>query len=268
MHVRVILKHLDIIVFGLIAFIGASSAGAESHAKPYRDCPKCPQMLHIPGGSFSMGDARGDGDGNELPVHTVNIRPFSMGRFKVTFAEWDRCTKDHACDEVYDEGWGRGRRPVMNITWGQAQRFIAWLQVKSGKPYRLPSEAEWEYAARAGSKGPFPSGDDLAAGLANCYSECGENFDNTSPVGSFKPNAFGLYDTLGNVWEWVQDCWADSYKDAPIDGTARTTGDCKKNIARGGSWQNESHDLRFSTRSAQPMEIRFDIIGIRVARSD
>jgi formylglycine-generating enzyme required for sulfatase activity len=219
-----------------------------------------------------MGDARGDGDPNELPVHTVRVRAFSMGRFDVTYDEWNLCMKDGVCDEVYlapyEESFGRGRRPVVNVTWGQARRFIGWLSKKSGKPYRLPTEAEWEYAARAGATTPYPSGNELAPGIANCYSECGEDYDLTAPVGSFKPNAFGLYDTVGNVWQWVQDCWADSYKGAPTNGSARTTGDCQSNIARGGGWRNDPHELRFSARSKMAHEIRFNMIGFRVARRD
>ena len=194
----------------------------------FRDVPDAPEMVVIPAGRFVMGSpaseqGRSDDEG---PQHEVHIaRPFAVGRFQVTFDEWDACVAAGGCKHrPKDEGWGRGKRPVINVSWEEAQAYVAWLSKKTGQQYRLLSEAEWEYAARAGTTTRYPWGDDPGVNRAN-FDGSGSQWSSkqTAPVGSFEPNAFGLHDMIGNVLEWVQDCWNDGYKGAPADGSARET---------------------------------------------
>ena len=147
-----------------------------------------------------------------------------------------------------DSGFGRGTKPVINVNWDDAQQYVAWFSKMTGQPYRLLTEAEWEYAARAGTTTAYSWGDEIGKGNANCNG-CGSKWDNreTSPVGSFKPNAFGLYDMHGNVWQWVQDCYHDNYNGAPTDGSAWTSGDCSRRVLRGGAWGNFPRNLRAAT---------------------
>ena len=209
---------------------------AERALKPwqcFRECAKdCPEMVVVPAGEFMMGSPateKGRYD-NEGPQHTVTIaKPFAVSKFDVTFADWDACVSVGGCPQVGDSGFGRGTRPVINVSWDDAQQYVAWFSKMTGQPYRLLTEAEWEYAARAGSTTAYFWGDEIGKGNANCNG-CGSQWDNrqTSPVGSFKPNAFGLYDMAGNVWQWVQDCYHDNYDGAPTDGSAWTIGDCNQ----------------------------------------
>jgi len=200
-----------------------------------------PEMVIVPAGSFEMGDHEQRYDVDELPLHNVRIqKPFAMGRYEVTFEEYDQYAKATGRKPPDDVRWGRGRRPVIKVTWQQTTDYAKWLSEQTGKRYRLPTEAEWEYAARAGTKSRYWWGNDLIKGMANCNG-CGSEWDNkqTAPVGSFKPNPFGRYDTSGNVMEWVQDCWHKDYKGAPADGSAwleAGRGDCNRRIIRGGSW--------------------------------
>ena len=200
-----------------------------------------PEMVSIPGGAFQMGDLSG-GIVSEKPVHTVTIKPFNLGKYEVTFAQWDACVADGGCGGYRpdDEGWGRGNRPVINVSLDDAQLFIDWLNGKTGGNYRLPTEAEWEYAARAGTTTRFSWGDDLGRNRANCRN-CGSQWDNeqTAPAGSFPANAWGLHDMHGNVWEGVQDCWYSDYTWAPNDGSAWIEGDCSEHAKRGGAWDND-----------------------------
>ena len=235
------------------------------------DCLECPEMVVVPAGSYRMGSR--DGYSNEEPVHEVAIgAPFAVGRYEVTFAEWDACARDGGCprgdDIAKDEGWGRGRRPVIRVNWNDAQRYVQWLSRKTGKPYRLLSESEWEYAARAGAETAYSWGDGIGVNRANCIG-CGSQRDDsgTSPVGSFEANAFGLHDMHGNVWEWVEDCWNDSYAGAPADGSAWLTGNCGRRVLRGGSWVNIPSYLRAADRSWDTTVIRFNNFGFRVART-
>jgi Sulfatase-modifying factor enzyme 1 len=183
----------------------------------------------------------------EDPPHEVTIaKTFAVGRTEVTFAEWDICVAEGACLKASDSGWGRGDRPVINVSWDDAKEYVAWLSRITGKDYRLLSEAEWEYAARAGTTTPYSWGDNIGKGNANCRG-CDSQWDGkqTAPVGSFKPNAFGLYDMHGNVIEWVEDRWHESYGGAPTDGTAwLQDGDASRPIVRGGSWVSGPQDLR------------------------
>ena len=232
----------------------------------FRDCTECPQMVVIPAGSFTMGSpASEEGrDDDEGPQRRVTIaKPFAVGRFEVTFDEWDACVADGGCGgyRPEDEGWGRGRRPVINVSWHDAKAYLKWLSGKTGKDYRLLSEAEWEYAARAGTTTAYHWGDRFDKSKAN------NNGSKTVPAGRYGANAFGLYDMHGNVWEWVEDCYHYSYNGAPVDGTAWTTGRCGNRVLRGGSWDGDPHDLRSALRTGLRPADRVYLIGFRVARS-
>ncbi len=183
----------------------------------FKECANCPEMVVVPAGSFTMGSPTTEPGHSvdESPQHTVTIvRPFAIGRFEVTFDEWDACAADGGCNgyKPADEGWGRARRPVINVSWDDAEAYIAWLSKKTGKSYRLPSGAEYEYATRAGTQTAYPWGKAIGTNNANCHA-CGSKWDakQTAPVGSFAPNGFGLYDMVGNVREWTEDCYHDSY---------------------------------------------------------
>jgi formylglycine-generating enzyme required for sulfatase activity len=229
----------------------------------FRDCPHCPEMVVVPAGSFEMGSQ----SDHETPLHRVTIpRPFAIGRREVTFAEWDQCADAGGCKYHGDDhGWGRGDRPVIDLSWLDAREYATWLSRKTGQAYRLPSEAEWEYAARGGTKTAFWWGGDISSGQANCR-ECGGRFQQTSPAGSYAPNPFGLYDTAGNVAEWVQDCWNDNYRGAPRDGTPRVTGDCRLRVLRGGAFDSQSRYLRSAARFRYDSDVRYVANGFRLAR--
>ena len=210
-----------------------------------RECDQCPEMVVVPAGRFRMGDLSGDGVSNEQPVHDVTVSPFAAGKYEVTFGEWDACVAGGGCTHrPADSGWGRGTRPVIDVSWDDTQAYVRWLSRETGKPYRLLSEAEWEYVARAGSTTKYWWGNEADHDHANYgKDECCEGMAagadrwvNTSPVGSFKANAFGLFDTVGNVFEWVEDCWNKHYNGAPADGSAWMSGDCDRHVLRGGSW--------------------------------
>ena len=257
----------------------ALTFGAEARAgEAFRDCAECPEMVAVPAGSFAMGSPPGEKGRTEAegPVRQVTIaRPFAIGKYEVTFAEWDACLRAGGCEHrPDDEGWGRGRRPVMNVSWQDAQAYLRWLSAKTGEDYRLPSEAEWEYAARAGTTGPFHFGRAISPELANYGGNAahgpgakGAWRERTAPVGSYPPNAFDLHDAHGNVSEWVQDCWNRSHAGAPSDGSARLDGDCSLRVLRGGSWYVKARFLRSAYRiwNAPDFRLRF-LIGFRVAR--
>jgi formylglycine-generating enzyme required for sulfatase activity len=220
-----------------------------------RDCAECPAMVLVPAGEFTMGSPPDEPDrfNDEGPQRAVKIAaPFWVGKYEVTFGEWDACVAAGGC-RTKPNDWGRDNRPVVNLSWNDAKEYVGWLSQKTGKTYRLLSEAEWEYAARAGTKTPFslpaPGGsDDIAGkGLANCNG-CGRASRKTAPAGSFKANEFGLYDTAGNVWEWVEDCWHDSYDGAPPHGSAWVNYDCSMRVLRSGAWNVEPRYLRSAQR--------------------
>ena len=224
------------------------------------------EMVSIPGGSFYMGD--GKGYNNEQPVHRVTVLAFMLGKYEVTFAQWDACVADGGCKGYSpdDEGWGRGDRPVINVSWEDVQSFIGWLNRKTGRNYRLPSEAEWEYAARAGSTTEYSWGDDIGNNLANCHNFfCGDRWGYTAPAGSFPANAWGLHAMHGNVWEWVQDCRNDSYEGAPKDGSAWTSGNCSQGVFRGGSWFLHEGSLGSANRHSSDRLLRNRTLGFRLA---
>jgi formylglycine-generating enzyme required for sulfatase activity len=228
-------------------------------------------MIVIPDNEFWMGSPateKGHFD-DEGPQHKVIIsQPFAISKFDVTFADWDACASVGGCPQLDDSGLGRGRRPVINVTWHAANQYVAWLSKMTGKSYRLLTEAEWEYAARAGATTPYFWGEEIGIGNANCDA-CGSKWDGrkTSPVGSFRPNAFGLYDMVGNVWQWVQDCWREGYDGAPRDGSAWTSGECSRRVVRGGSWLDDPLKLRAGYRGAESVASQDYRLGFRVARS-
>jgi len=230
----------------------------------FRDCPDCPEMVVLPAGSFGMGSS----SDYEKPVHRVSIaRSFAIGLREVTFNEWDKCVDDGGCKtRADDRGWGRGDRPVINVSWLDTKEFVAWVSQKTGRVYRLPSEAEWEYAARAGTDTPFWWGRDAGSRQANCR-ECntGQSAE-TLPVGTFNANPFGLYDTAGNAAEWVEDCWNDNYVGAPTDGSAWVTGQCRLRVLRGGSFDSQSKFARSMARFRYDFDVRYSANGFRVVR--
>jgi len=238
----------------------------------FRDCPApvCPSMVVLPGGSFVMGsDADGRGSyEDERPAHAVTVRSFAVGRFELTFQEWDACFQDKECPHwPADEGWGRERRPVINVSWEDAQHYVKWLSQRTGQSYRLLTEAEWEYAARAGTTTQYSFGDEIRR--LGEYAWMNSNSGNQShPVGEKKPNPFGLFDMHGGVWEWVQDCWHRDYQGSPpLDGSAWES-DCRVNrhVVRGGGWGDTFRQVRSSYRYGYSAEGRSIYQGLRVAR--
>jgi formylglycine-generating enzyme required for sulfatase activity len=238
----------------------------------FKECAHCPEMVVLPAGRFMMGspsDEKGRLN-DEGPRHQVVIgKPFAVSRFEVTFEEWDACWTLGGCDYLpSDQGWGRGRQPVINVSWEDAQRYVAWSSQRTGRTYRLLSEAEWEYAARAGSDKAYAWGDDIGKGNANCV-DCESKWDGrqTAPVGSFAANAFGLYDMHGNVWEYVEDCYRGNYDNAPSDGTTLSTDGCSHSVVRGGSWLDDPQGLRSAYRQRILPDARVYYVGFRVART-
>lgn len=242
----------------------------------FQECADCPDLMVIPGGSFLMGSPEDEPErsNREGPQHTVNVPVFALGLYPVTFDEWDACVADGGCShDPDDSGYGRGSRPVINVSWHDAQEYSHWLSMKTGQHYRLPSEAEWEYAARAGTTGRFNTGDCITTDQANFRgsrpaSGCpaGVYRQQTLPVASFAPNDFGLYDTHGNVWEWVMDCYSRGYVGAPSNGSAWMAGDCGLAVMRGGSYWNDGHFLR-SARRVWPSRTSRGTGGFRIARA-
>ncbi len=249
---------------------------AEQALKPgdaFHECAKdCPEMIVVPAGKFLMGspETEKDRQDNEGPQHDVSIaRAFAVAKFDVTFADWDACVSVGGCPQLGDSGYGRGTRPVINVSWDEAQKYVTWLSSMAGQPYRLLTEAEWEYAARAGTATPYYWGDEIGIANANCNG-CGSQWDGkeTSPVGSFRPNAFGLYDMAGNVWQWVEDCYRDRYDEqTPRDGSAWTAGDCSSRVVRGGSFSYNPQFIRAATRTWGTPGVHSNFIGFRIARS-
>jgi formylglycine-generating enzyme required for sulfatase activity len=231
-----------------------------------------PEMIVIPSGKFRMGDIQGRGLKVEQPVHEVHIRrPFAVSRYEITFNQYDEFAKATGRQLPDDEGFGRNRRPVIRVSWDEAVEYASWFSRQTGKHYRLPSEAEWEYAARGGTDTAYWWGNDMKPGYANCTS-CGTPPEKrqTMPVGSFKPNPFGLYDTVGNVREWVQDCWHDSYEGAPSDGSAwekEHNGNCNGRVHRGGSFRGvNKNNLTSSSRDMYRAAARPYWVGFRLVR--
>jgi formylglycine-generating enzyme required for sulfatase activity len=243
----------------------------------FRECAEyCPEMIVIPAGKFEMGSqvAEKDRNDNESPRHLVTIaQSFAVSKYPVTFADWDACVSVGSCPKEDDEGsdadlGGSWMRPVINVNWYDAQKYVAWLSKMTGKPYRLLKEAEWEYAARAGTTTAYYWGDEVGQNNTNCRG-CGSwGGKTTSPVGSFKPNAFGLYDMVGNVTQWVLDCYHDNYHLAPTDGSARiTASDCSRRVVRSGSFLLAPRFSRSARRAFSFPDTRIDNKGFRVGRT-
>jgi len=231
------------------------------------DGTKGPEMVVIPPGQFMMGSEL---DSNEQPIHEVRIDyGLAVGRYPVTFDEYDHYCRRTDADEPGDQEWGRGTRPVINVTWYDANGYCSWLSRETGHTYRLLSESEWEYTARAGSTTEYPWGDDIGVNNANCeVSGTRWSGESTSPVGSFRPNEFGIYDMHGNVYEWCQDCWNFDYKDAPRNSSAWLTGECGGRVIRGGSWNSLPAGVRSAHRTWNVPDNRdFNLIGFRLART-
>ncbi|MDE0706075.1 MAG: SUMF1/EgtB/PvdO family nonheme iron enzyme [Rhodospirillaceae bacterium] len=230
-----------------------------------------PVMVVIPAGSFRMGCLNDDGDCylDEFPVHTVNVPRFALAKYELTFEQWDACVDAGGCSyRAHDRGWGRGDRPVIRLNLAHAQSYVSWLSQQTGEDYRLPSESEWEYAARAGTETKYDWGNAIGVNRANCKG-CGSQWDGvqTAPVGSFAANPWGLFDMHGNVWEWTADCDNLSYTGAPSDGSVWTTGRCSMRVLRGGGWDNHSDFIRARYRGSADVSLTTDVIGLRVARA-
>lgn len=256
-------------------------ATLSAETTPYRpgsafaDCVDCPEMVVVPPGTFIMGSTQEERaalgvlsmlDKMESPRHPVTIAyRYAVARYSVTFAQWDACVADGGCDGYRpdDSGWGRGRRPVVNVDFANANAYVAWLKKKTGQPYRLLSEAEWEHAARAGTTSWFFYGDKVTPDNANS----GNHLDRTAPVGSYPPNAFGLYDMSGNTAQWVQDCYHNGYENAPADGSPwMKDADCAVRNVRGGGWSLADWTVRIAQRIGDPVAQKNNHLGFRVAR--
>ena len=277
-HYLAALELLDVAEAGAAAVeAAAAAAAAEREARAVaaaaaavaRGVPLA--MVVIEAGRFVMGCLSDDDcASNETPVREVVIASFALSKHEVTFAQWGACVSSGGCGghRPDDRGWGRADRPVVNVNWEDAQSYVSWLSRETGGEYRLPTEAEWEYAARAGSATRYNWGNETGVNRANCEG-CGSRWDNkeTAPVGSFPANAWGLHDMHGNVWEWVQDCWNGSYAGAPVDGSAWLSGNCSVRVLRGGSWDLNPRFLRAALRIRLTTGNRFVDRGFRVART-
>ena len=246
--------------------LAPATAPGESFRDFLRSGELGPEMVVVPAGRFLMGDLLGGGMSGERPVHEVTIsQPFAIGKYEITFEDYQRFLGPSAPPR--DEGWGRGNRPVINVSWSEAVAYVSWLSAETGQHYRLLSEAEWEYAARAGTTTAFSWGDHAGENLANCAS-CGSppwGGKQSAPVGSFPANPWGLFDMHGNVWEWVRDCANENYNGAPSDGSAWEAGDCAERMVRGGAFDFGAKLSRSSYRLSLPPDVSHPF-GFRVAR--
>jgi len=237
----------------------------------FKDCPNCPEMVMVPAGSFMMGSPTAEeGRFDREDERKVSIaKSIAAGRFAVTFDEWDACAAALGCKRwAQDQGWGRGNLPVINVSWDDTQEYVAWLSRKTRKTYRLLSETEREYVARAGTTTPFWWGSSISTSEANFGGNQGmAHRRKTVPVHSFEANPWGLYNVHGNVWDWVEDCWHENYQGAPTDGSAWTTGECKYRVLRGGSWNDSPRYLRSAYRLGSSPDFRYNTIGFRLART-
>ena len=255
--------------------IGCSSVSRQetmAPGEPFQDCPDCPQMVVVPAGRFDMGSHFSEKGRRpvENPQHEVKIeRNFAIGKYEVTVGEFRQFVEatqrdmggTRSCWERYDLS---EEHPVTCVSWQDASDYAQWMAQKTGKPYRLLSEAEWEYAARAGTTtAHYWGGGAQSACKYARISRCGSN--GSAPVGQYRPNAVGLYDMMGNVWEWVGDCWNDSYVGAPADGSAWTSGQCDERALRGGSFYNKPENMRSAKRNWNGTDYHYDDVGVRLA---
>jgi formylglycine-generating enzyme required for sulfatase activity len=251
------------------------TADAERALEPqasFRECTRaCPEMIVLSAGTFTMGSPpteQGHYD-NEGPQREIMIaKRFAVSKFDVTFADWDACVSLGGCHQVSDSGMGYDTKPVINISWDDAQQYVAWLSKMTGKHYRLLTEAEWEYAARGGGTTAYYWGEEIGKRNANCNG-CGSRWEGelTAPVGSFAANQLGLYDMAGNVWQWTEDCYHHDYNGAPTDGSAWISGDCGRRVVRGGAWDSSPQLLRSAVREGNSSERRVSNLGFRIGRT-
>ena len=231
---------------------------------------KGPVMVEFQADSFSMGSSSASANFDERPQHTVELRPFAISKREITFDEYSLFADATGRRRPGDEGWGRGQRPVMNVSWHDAMAYAEWLSEQTGSRYRLPTEAEWEYVAKAGSETRFWWGNDVGSRNANCF-DCGSKWSGieTAPVGSFSASAYGVQDMLGNVMEWVQDCYRKSYNSAPLDGSAViAAGDCQQRVVRGGGFDSPADSLRSASRDSRVGTSRLNNLGFRVVKAE
>lgn len=250
------------------AAVAAKANPAISKPGPHdiQDCPACPVLIAVTPGNFTMGID--NDDASERPAHRVTIsHSYALAKYAVTVAQWNACVAASACPRLSNEINASPNAPVRDLSWDDAQQYVKWLSKMSGKPYRLPTEAEWEYAARAGTETRYWWGNDMRKGTANCK-DCGPPWRVEAPsdVGSFPANAFGFYDMAGGVWEWVSDCWHNSYKNAPNDGHSWDEPNCQTRVIRGGSWRDGAGYMLAATRFKYDSSVRYEANGFRVAR--
>ncbi|MCP1611898.1 formylglycine-generating enzyme required for sulfatase activity [Azospirillum lipoferum] len=243
------------------------NGGARNHGtgNSFQDCPTCPVLVRVPAGSFMMGNDKGDA--SERPVHRVTIaKPFALGMYEVTVGEWRACIQEGGCTDMPRMANPTDGTPVHNLHWQDAQAYVSWLSRKTGQRYRLPSEAEWEFAARAGTTTPYWWGAE-EGNHADC-DDCGGPHEHLTPAaaGSYKANPLGLHDMNGGVAEWVADCWNKNYQGAPADGSAWTQGNCRKRVLRGGSWRDKLEAISGTMRNSYDIDVRYLTNGFRVAR--
>jgi formylglycine-generating enzyme required for sulfatase activity len=237
--------------------------------RQFLDCTHCPEMVVVPSGKFMMGSRPGQGDKTEFPAHEVMIaRAFAVGKTEVTFDEWEACVSYGNCrGNIATNGWGGGQQPVINVTWTDAKRYVSWLSRVTGYSYRLLTEAEWEYVARAGNQALYSFGND-DEGMLNDYAWFEGNAEgHPHPVKEKRPNQFGLNDLYGNVSEWVEDCYAQDYRNANPDGSAWTGENCGRRVVRGGSFLDRARALRSAARDLSTFDKSDKYIGFRVART-
>lgn len=253
----------------------AAGAGQEDQPAPgvagavaaVKDCDACPLMVALYPQPFTMGS--NGSDPSERPAHKVALRtPFAIGKYEVTVGQWTQCVKASVCPSVPSAANAAENLPMRDVSWDEAQLYLKWLSTVSRRPYRLPTEAEWEYAARGGTSTRYWWGEQMKGGNASCQG-CGEPWkaDGPPPVGSFVANPFGLADMNGSVWEWVQDCWHSSYKGAPADGSAWADANCQSRVIRGGSWRENGSYMLSTTRFKYDASVRQSQNGFRVART-
>ncbi len=251
---------------------------AKKPGDTFREANYTPEMVVIPPGEFMMGAPMNDEESErfESPQHRVEIAyPIALGKYAVTFEEFNHFVLVSGYrHEPEDNGWGRGKRPVVNVSWEDAQAYVEWLSAETGGKYRLPSESEWEYACRSGTTTSFYFGEEIQWDQANYASISadgsvgrGEYRKKTITVGTFPANGFGLHEMHGNVSEWVADCWNESYEGAPQDGSTWLSGDCSFRVLRGGSWFFRPWGLRSSVRLRYNADFRSHFFGFRVAQT-
>jgi len=260
-------SYLGLALF-ITTLVTGQSQGMETEPyKFFKDCKVCPEMVKIPSGTFEMGSKIGKQ--NEKPVTKIHIdQPLAVGRFEVTFDEWDACHSEGGCSrKVHDRDWGRKNRPVINVLYSDIQEYLRWIKEKTNKLYRLPSEAEWEYAARAGTTTEYWWGDKMIKGYANCR-DCGTKWSGikSAPVGSFKPNPWGLYDLHGNLLEYVVDCWTNTHANVANNASPTLRPNCRSRVIKGGAWYYLPKASRSASRARNDTRVFSYFIGFRVVR--